>query len=133
MGELATIANVSKRTIDYYTSLGLLKAERSQSNYRLYSKESLEDLKFIEECKLLHLPLEEIRRKLEIKKSGEIQNIEVTKHINLLTQQMKQLRKDISDLLPLMGCLDEQQKHNFSEKMSVESTALIKSLSSFKN
>jgi DNA-binding transcriptional MerR regulator len=90
-------------------------------------------LKFIEECKLLHLPLEEIRRKLEIKKSGEIQNIEVTKHINLLTQQMKQLRKDISDLLPLMGCLDEQQKHNFSEKMSVESTALIKSLSSFKN
>jgi len=39
IGELANIANVSKRTVDYYTSLGLLHAQRTKSNYRIYDEE----------------------------------------------------------------------------------------------
>ncbi|MCS0672747.1 MerR family transcriptional regulator [Cytobacillus firmus] len=129
MGELANIANVSKRTIDYYTSIGLIKAKRSKSNYRIYSEEVLSDLRFIEECKLLHLPLEEIKRKLEMKTKREIQTGEVEKHINAVTLQIKQLHQEIAVLMPLINTLDDEQKDGFSKKLTTESTALLRSLS----
>lgn len=125
IGELAHIANVSKRTIDYYTSLGLLKANRSKSNYRIYSQHAVEDLRFIEECKSLHYSLEEIKRKLEIKKLKEIQQGELEKHIHLVTQQMKQLSNDLNVLLPLIENIDEEQ----TELLNSESELLKKSLS----
>ncbi|WP_075981560.1 MerR family transcriptional regulator [Bacillus massilinigeriensis] len=128
IGELANKANVSKRTIDYYTSLGLLIPNRTQSNYRLYSEESLYDLSFISECKKMHIPLDEIKRKLEMKKSSNLHNGEMEKQINAVTQQMKQLENDISYLVPLLEKLDDEQKKCLSQKLSSEGAALIKSL-----
>ncbi|MFZ7945342.1 MULTISPECIES: MerR family transcriptional regulator [Bacillaceae] len=128
MGEIAEIAHVSKRTIDYYTSIGLLEAERSKSNYRIYSDDSLDDLKFIEECKSLHFPLDEIRRKLEMRKAKNIRDSEVEKHVSAVTQQMKQLYSDLFDLQPILENLDEQQKEMFTRNLSLLRTALRKSL-----
>ncbi|QCJ41640.1 MerR family transcriptional regulator [Bacillus sp. S3] len=125
---MAEIAHVSKRTIDYYTSIGLLEAERSKSNYRIYSDDSLDDLKFIEECKSLHFPLDEIRRKLEMRKAKNIRDSEVEKHVSAVTQQMKQLYSDLFDLQPILENLDEQQKEMFTRNLSLLRTALRKSL-----
>ncbi|MEH7333629.1 MerR family transcriptional regulator [Neobacillus drentensis] len=128
IGEIAEIAHVSKRTIDYYTSIGLLRAERSKSNYRIYTDEALNDLKFIEECKSLHFPLDEIRRKLEMRKAGSIRLSEVDKHVCAVTQQMKQLHSDLFDLLPILEKLDEQQKEKLINNVSLLRSALKKSL-----
>ena len=128
IGELAEIAMVSKRTIDYYTSIGLLKAERSKSNYRIYSDESLEDLKFIEECKSLHFPLDEIKRKLEMRKEKNIRESEVEKHVSSVTQLMKQLNSDLFDLIPILEKLDDEQKKKLTNNLSMLRTALMKSL-----
>ncbi|MFC4801995.1 MULTISPECIES: MerR family transcriptional regulator [Neobacillus] len=128
IGELAERAMVSKRTIDYYTSIGLLKADRSESNYRIYTDESLHDLKFIEECKSLHYPLDEIKRKLEIRKEGSIQASEVEKHVCTLTQQMLKLHNDLFDIIPFMEKLDEKQKETLTNNLSLLRTALLKSL-----
>ncbi|AND38805.1 MerR family transcriptional regulator [Cytobacillus oceanisediminis 2691] len=89
----------------------------------------MSDLRFIEECKLLHLPLEEIKRKLEMKTKREIQTGEVEKHINAVTLQIKQLHQEIAVLMPLINTLDDEQKHGFSKKLTTESTALLRSLS----
>ncbi len=43
--------HVTKRTVDYYTNIGLLKAERSASNYRFYNEEALKRLYLIEKLK----------------------------------------------------------------------------------
>jgi MerR family transcriptional regulator, copper efflux regulator len=128
IGEIAEIAHVSKRTIDYYTSIGLLKAERSKSNYRIYSDDSLEDLKFIEECKSLHYPLDEIRRKLEMRKAKNIRESEVDRHVSAVTQQMKQLHNDLFDLIPVLENLDEHQKENLMNNLSLLRNALKTSL-----
>jgi MerR family transcriptional regulator, copper efflux regulator len=128
IGEIAEIAHVSKRTIDYYTSIGLLKAARSKSNYRIYSDDSLEDLKFIEECKSLHYPLDEIRRKLEMRKAKNIRESEVDKHVSAVTQQMKQLHSDLFDLIPVLDNLDEHQKENLMNNLSLLRNALKTSL-----
>ncbi|OIK12404.1 MerR family transcriptional regulator [Bacillus sp. MUM 116] len=132
IGELAERANVSKRTIDYYTSIGLLNAKRSKSNYRIYTEESLRDLQFIEECKSLHYPLDEIRRKLDIKKEKIIDS-EVDKYVKSITQQMKQLHNDLFDLLPLLEKLDDRQREKLTNNLSLLRTALLKSLLNVSN
>jgi MerR family transcriptional regulator, copper efflux regulator len=119
---------VSKRTIDYYTSIGLLKAERSKANYRIYSDETLIDLKFIENCKGLHYPLDEIKKKLEMREAKNIRDSEVEQHISAVTQQMKQLDTDLSVLISLIETLDEQQKEKLSNKLTLQGSALMKSL-----
>nr|WP_307311581.1 MerR family transcriptional regulator [Neobacillus niacini] len=128
MGELAEIAMVSKRTIDYYTSIGLLSAERSQSNYRIYTEESLKDLKFIEECKSLHYPLDEIKRKLDMKKDKTIRDSEVEKHVNAVTQQMHQLQNDLYDLTSFIEKLDDMQKEKFATNLMMLKSVLKESL-----
>ncbi|NWQ41138.1 MerR family transcriptional regulator [Bacillus sp. EB106-08-02-XG196] len=122
------MAMVSKRTIDYYTSIGLLSAERSKSNYRIYSDDSLRDLKFIEECKNLHYPLEEIKRKLDRKKEKKIRDSEVEKHVDAVTQQMQQLQNDLVDLIPVVEKLDDLQKEKFTTNLMLLKSVLMKSL-----
>lgn len=119
---------VSKRTIDYYTSIGLLNAERSKSNYRIYSDESLRDLKFIEECKSLHYPLGEIKRKLDRKKDKKIRDSEVEKHVDAVSQQMQQLQNDLVDLIPVVEKLDDLQKEKFTTNLMMLNSVLMKSL-----
>ena len=72
IGELAKKADVSKRTIDYYTQIGLLHVETtSASNYRLYSEQSIEDIRFIELCKEMKMSLREIKERIELKRSSK--------------------------------------------------------------
>jgi DNA-binding transcriptional MerR regulator len=106
----------------------LLNAERSKSNYRIYSEEALADLKFIEDCKVLHYPLGEIKRKLDMKRAKKIRESEMEKHISAVSQQMKQLHEDLSVLLPLIEKMDQQQKEDFEQTINLQGTALIKSL-----
>lgn len=56
IGELSKLAQISARTIDYYTSIGLIEpAERSAKNYRLYSDETLQRLERIEQMKKINI------------------------------------------------------------------------------
>ncbi|MET3698540.1 MerR family transcriptional regulator [Bacillus oleivorans] len=128
ISELASVANVSKRTIDYYTSIGLLVAERSKANYRIYHEDAVEDLKFIEHCKTLHIPLEEIKKKLELQKSTTINDNDVEDQISSVTEHMKYLHDEINNLLSILQKMDSKRKEAVSEKLSPESVSLIQSL-----
>ncbi|MBM7703113.1 MerR family transcriptional regulator [Metabacillus iocasae] len=128
IGELASLANVSKRTIDYYTNLGLLKAKRSPSNYRYYTEESLAELTFIESCKSLHIPLEEIKRKLECKRNKEVEKEVVLSQAALLTNQLEQVNKELSSIMPIIHKLDDEEKQQVTRKLSLQSDTLLQSL-----
>lgn len=61
IGEFAGRAEVSARTIDYYTGLGLLTpAERTPGNYRLYDAADIARVHLIRRLEAQGLPLEEI-------------------------------------------------------------------------
>jgi MerR family transcriptional regulator, copper efflux regulator len=126
IGELAEIANVTKRTIDYYTNLGLLKAERTASNYRYYSQESLEDLRFIESCKNQQLSLNEIRDALQRKKQE--QNPDIDLQAYQVANQIHHLKENIEDLLPLIKNLNEEDRNLITKRLSPETVTLIQSL-----
>lgn len=111
---------MTKRTIDYYTNLGLLQVERSASNYRYYDQTMAERITWIEEQKSQGKSLESIRAMLEndtpIEEEIDIQEIRL---------QMRKLEKEVG---LLMQQTDEKQKQQIKKKVSPESVALMQSL-----
>jgi hypothetical protein len=66
IGDIAQLAGVSRRTIDYYTKLGLLQPIRSENNYRYYTRHTLARLKIIEALKAQRFTLDEIREQIAL-------------------------------------------------------------------
>ena len=61
VGELATLAGVSIRTLHHYDAIGLLSpSERTAAGYRVYRHEDLEDLQQILLYRELDMPLDAI-------------------------------------------------------------------------
>lgn len=65
ISELADLAEVTPRTIRYYTAEGLLPPPETQGKYARYGAEHLERLQVIGRLKTSYLPLHEIRARLE--------------------------------------------------------------------
>jgi DNA-binding transcriptional MerR regulator len=132
IGELAKIANVSKRTIDYYTQIGLLHVETtSASNYRLYSKQAIDDIRFIEVCKEMKMSLNDIKERIELKRSGKksIQEQEkCLKQAEILATHMKQLEIEIKELKPIFDRLNEDSQEKVTKHITSQSKALMQSL-----
>ncbi|WP_107837984.1 MerR family transcriptional regulator [Metasolibacillus meyeri] len=120
IGELAEMTGITKRTIDYYTNLGLLKAQRSSSNYRYYNQEAIEKLDFIEKKKKEGLSLEQIKDLIEPKMEEiDIQDIRV---------QMQQLEKEVALLVTKLSKEDQLAQQSIVTKMKQDSKTLIQSL-----
>lgn len=65
IGELAVRASVSPRTVDYYTTLGLLTpASRTSGNYRLYDPADVDRIQLVQQLEAQGVPLEEIAEAL---------------------------------------------------------------------
>ena len=61
IGQVAAQAGVSPRTVDFYTSLGLLTpAARSNGNYRLYHPQVVEQIATIRTLEAHGVPLQDI-------------------------------------------------------------------------
>ncbi|MFZ0445251.1 MAG: MerR family transcriptional regulator [Bacillus sp. (in: firmicutes)] len=121
IGELAEIANVTKRTIDHYTNFGLLKAERSSSNYRYYNKSSIERLHFIEQCKKDGMSLDEIKKMILEKDAEEVDVLE-------LRLKIKGLEKEVSEVLAHLDKSDLKNLEYVKKNISHESLSLIQTL-----
>lgn len=65
ISEVSKLAGVSKRTLQYYDDEGVLVAERSENNHRLYDEEMLEQIWRIIVYKGLGFELKEIRQLLQ--------------------------------------------------------------------
>ena len=122
IGELAEATGITKRTIDHYTNLGLLKAERSASNnYRYYSIEMITRMKEIEEKKRQGLSLDQIKKLLDNRNREEID-------IQDLRLRLQALEKDVSQLIQHLNHCDKNGRQFIKKELSGESMALMQSL-----
>jgi MerR family transcriptional regulator, copper efflux regulator len=128
IGELADLAGISKRTIDYYTQLGLLEPVRSETNYRYYPEESIEHLRLIDALKKQHLTLDEIKERLQIMKTQPLPVDEIVDKIEHLQEQMKQIQEEVLELKPLLKQLNEQQIKLMTKPLTQQGYALLHSL-----
>lgn len=121
IGELAAITNVSKRTIDYYTNFGLLKAHRTPSNYRYYERDAIEKIKLIKELKSNNLSLEDINKILKKANQDE-------KDIGILHTKLQLLEKDVSEILEIIEKNKLDKNEIVNKHISHESVTLLQSL-----
>jgi MerR family transcriptional regulator, copper efflux regulator len=133
IGQLAKLSNLSARTIDYYTKLGLIEPEqRTDSNYRLYSVETLARLKRIEAMKKEKFTLEEIKESFD--QWGKVSRDEhVTEKLTLLQLRMQQLEKEVKELEPIIGGLRPTQSKALFRNLTAQSAACIEALLIFLN
>ncbi|MFT4416168.1 MerR family transcriptional regulator [Fredinandcohnia humi] len=128
IGELAKEANVSKRTIDYYTKIGILTPERSDSNYRFYGEEAIETLQLVSQYKELNIPLTEIKEKVELFKTNSVEQDRVLKYTQALSKRMEHLETELKEMKPMLDSLTEDQQESLIRKMSSQSMSLAKLL-----
>jgi MerR family transcriptional regulator, copper efflux regulator len=131
IGELAEISCVSKRTIDYYTRIGLLECTRSNSNYRYYDGSALKNLKVIEQCQQMHMTLGEIKQRLTLKKVKSIDDKAFEEQVEHIKNEMAHLNGEIKDILQVADNLGEEDKKKILNRISPQAAALLQSLVMF--
>ena len=124
--QVSNITGLTKRAIRYYEDLDLIRPQRTESAYRLYTEEDIERIKRIVSLKeSLAFNLAEIKQTLELEQ--EVENIlfdgtaslatinshieMIRKQINLIEEKVSQLvatRKKFEDLLIRLRSLEEK-------------------------
>ena len=106
IGEGALKAGVTNRAIRHYEELNLIKSRRLSNNYREYSKEALDKVKFISRARKLGFSIDECsslislfdnqrRKSVEVRKIAIIKNDELKRQI----QELEDLQKSLEWLI----------------------------------
>ena len=128
IGELAKMAQISPRTLDYYTSIGLIRpADRSEGNYRLYSHETLERLKRIEQLKKDKYTLDEIKTSLESWK-GITEEEQISQKLSEIQQHLSRLERDVKELEPVLKQMKPRQANRLYMRLMPQTAACIEAL-----
>ena len=99
IGALSEAAGVPTSTVRYYERKRLLRpTARSASNYRLYSSEDLERLRFIRAAQATGFTLEDVAKLLRPAPCGKVQR--------LIEERLEQVAKRIKELRHLKRVLD---------------------------
>lgn len=132
IGEIAELAGVSRRTIDYYTNLGLLKPVRSESNYRYYTQDALVRLKIIEVMKSERFTLDEIKDRFNVLDESA-PPMKKEKHgqavtLDNLFQEFKELERQLMQLQPNLKNMDANQASLLTKQVMLRSMSLMQAL-----
>lgn len=96
IGKLAELAEIEIQAIRYYESLGLLpEPKRTESGYRKYDLEYLENLRFIKNLQELNFKLEEIKELVKVKFNKKALGKDVKK---LIKEKLNEIKDEIIDL-----------------------------------
>ena len=100
VGELAHLCDVNPRTIDYYTTEGLLvPISRSQGGHRFYGEDSVHRLRSIKMLQGQGMSLEMIRTRLA--EAGE--SAELLPRVEHLREELRRLEGEITTLTPQLA------------------------------
>jgi MerR family Zn(II)-responsive transcriptional regulator of zntA len=116
IGELAKEVCLNPKTIRYYEQIGLLpKSRRSESGYRLYSKDEMERLQLIKRAKLLGLSLSEIKEIVEYAIDGYCGQLH-DRLLSLVEAKLDEIDQMIQDLVTFREDL-KQYKRNLANRL----------------
>ena len=128
VNEVSRLAGVSKRTLQFYDDEGLLPAQRSKDNYRLYDDAALERLWEILVYRAMGLDLKEIKYLLTLSEKQQKQYLE--KKIRGLRQQIRQLngQMEFISYVQQNGMLPVPTEENTVEKTYMDHIAVLRKM-----
>ena len=93
IGEVANAAGVPNSTVRYYERAGLLRpSARSASNYRLYSEQDLQRLRFIRAAQASGFTLLDVTQLLRPAACGKVQDL-IEERLTFVGERLKELRR----------------------------------------
>ncbi len=101
IGELSKKTGLSKDTIRFYEKRELISSDRKPNNYKVYSRETVDLLKFITGAKKLGFTLNEIKELVEISSSDD----------NRCQASLSKVQRKIEDIDNTMKMLEEQRSN----------------------
>lgn len=117
VGAAATAAGLSAKAVRLYEARGLVPpAERTPAGYRLYTASDVAVLRFIRQARVLGLDLAEIRRILNLRRSGTIPCEAVH---TLLDDKIDQIDRTIADLTALRTALTATRSAGTDDEKAV--------------
>ena len=101
IGQASERSGISPKMIRYYEQIGLLDtAKRSNSGYRIYSNQDINDLCFLRQARDLGFSSKQMKELLNLWKNTDRQSADVKKltltHIETLNQKIAQLQDMVS-------------------------------------
>lgn len=131
VNEVSRLAGVSKRTLQFYDDEGLLPAQRSKDNYRLYDDAALERLWEILVYRAMGLDLKEIKDLLTLSEKQKNQYLE--KKIRGLRQQIRQLngQMEFISYVQQNGMLPVPTEENTVEKTYMDHIAVLRKIKQY--
>ncbi len=101
IGELSKETGLSKHTIRFYEKRKLISSAKKANNYKAYSKDTVDLLKFIIGAKKLGFTLNEVKALIEISSSDS----------NRCQASLSKVQKRIEDIDSTMKVLKEQRSN----------------------
>lgn len=99
IGELARTSGVEVETIRYYEKAGLLPPPSRQANgYRDYGERHVERLAFIRHCRVLDMPLVDVKRLLDFEAHPEADCGDINR---LIDEQLDRVRERLNNMRAL--------------------------------
>lgn len=103
ISQLARAVGVQASTLRYYERIGLMKPEdRSRADYRLYSQQSVRQLRFIRAAQAIGFALDDIKALLGERDDGALSCREVQA---LIEARLADVEKRLKDLRHVQGAL----------------------------
>lgn len=109
IGELAKNSGVNAKLIRHYESIGLIpKASRTEGNYREYSENDIQFLRFIKRGRSLGFSMKEIKKLISLWRNKSRTSREVkalaAAHIAMLENKIAEMQDVVSNLKKLSKC-----------------------------
>jgi Cd(II)/Pb(II)-responsive transcriptional regulator len=99
IGELASATGVAVETLRFYEQEQLLTPpRRSRANYRLYTEDHLEQVRFIRHCRSLDIGIDEIRRLLSLRSHPNQSCLAVNRLLDEKLLQVDHRLRELQDL-----------------------------------
>ena len=98
IGEVAIKAGVTNRAIRHYEELNLIKSRRLSNNYREYSKEALDKVKFISRARKLGFSIDECSSLISLFDNQRRKSVEVRKIAIIKNDELKRQIQELKDL-----------------------------------
>ncbi|UZE94533.1 Cd(II)/Pb(II)-responsive transcriptional regulator [Alkalimarinus alittae] len=127
IGELAKQTNCTVQSIRHYDKEGLICASaRSEGNFRLYDKSTVERLMFIKHCRSLDLSIIEIRQLLQLSDSPDERCDDINRMIDSHVIEVEQRISDLQSLRKQLKSL----RNSCSDQRTVKQCGILSNLSS---
>lgn len=116
IGEVATLLDITPKTIRHYHKVGLLhQPERGTNNYRLYRMHHIEQLQFILRLKGFGLSLQQIKIIAEADNPDDLAQIVLQQHADSIHDEITRLQNQLDktqQFLNSSATLSEQTQRN---------------------